>query len=218
MKERAGRWAIRDVVIDGVSVAANYRAQFLRIMQSSSYQELVRQMRARVPETLTGSLVATAIADEAAIVSVSAAGQHSPSDSVQARKALAPRPPRRRRRRGRWTRAIGRALAARSGRDRGRACPARSDSLADECGAGRAVGDEREPIAPRPEARSQPHRRAGGGSGPRPPRTASPTGCRSAPSRAPRRPGAWPPCSSSRSLQARADRQPSWSRGRRTFC
>ena len=33
MKARAGGWAIRDVVIDGVSVAANYRAQFLRIMQ-----------------------------------------------------------------------------------------------------------------------------------------------------------------------------------------
>ena len=67
MKARAGGWAIRDVVIDGVSVAANYRAQFLRIIQLSSYQELVRQMRARVPETLTGSLVATAIAGEAPI-------------------------------------------------------------------------------------------------------------------------------------------------------
>ena len=33
MIARTGRWAICDVVIDGVSVAANYRAQFLRIMQ-----------------------------------------------------------------------------------------------------------------------------------------------------------------------------------------
>ena len=51
MIERAGRWVIRDVVIDGVSVAANYRAQFVRVMQVSSYQDLVRQMRARIPET-----------------------------------------------------------------------------------------------------------------------------------------------------------------------
>jgi phospholipid transport system substrate-binding protein len=91
MKARAGGWAIRDVVIDGVSVAANYRAQFLRIMQASSYQELVRQMRARVPETLTGSLVAAAIADEAAIASGTPPTR--PSDSVQAVNVLAPAPP-----------------------------------------------------------------------------------------------------------------------------
>ena len=46
MIERAGRWAICDVIIDGVSVAANYRAQFFRVMRSSSYQELVRQLQA----------------------------------------------------------------------------------------------------------------------------------------------------------------------------
>ena len=94
MKARAGGWAIRDVVIDGVSVAANYRAQFLRIMQASSYQELVRQMRARVPETLAGSLVATAIAEEPAIASGTPPPTR-PSDPAQAAQVLAspPGPP-----------------------------------------------------------------------------------------------------------------------------
>lgn len=91
MIERAGRWAIRDVVIDGVSVAANYRAQFFRVMQSSSYQEVVRQMRARVSETLTAPLMATAIADEAAIESVTPTMPLN--DWVPAREALAPSPP-----------------------------------------------------------------------------------------------------------------------------
>ena len=90
MNARTGGWAIRDVVIDGVSVAANYRAQFLRIMQVSSYQELVRQMRARVPETLTGPLVAVAIAEGPAIALGTPPTR--PSDSVQAAQEPAPPP------------------------------------------------------------------------------------------------------------------------------
>src|SRR6185369_8133874 len=73
MIERAGRWAICDVVIDGVSVADNYRAQFFRVMRSSSYQELVRQMRTRVPEPLTAPPTVTAIVDDVVIVSVTPA-------------------------------------------------------------------------------------------------------------------------------------------------
>jgi phospholipid transport system substrate-binding protein len=42
MIQRRDQWAVRDVMIDGVSVAANYRAQFTRVMQLSSYAELVR--------------------------------------------------------------------------------------------------------------------------------------------------------------------------------
>lgn len=49
MVDRDGRWAIRDVVIDGVSVSANYRAQLTRVIRTSSYAGLVAQMRARVP-------------------------------------------------------------------------------------------------------------------------------------------------------------------------
>jgi phospholipid transport system substrate-binding protein len=48
MVERGGRWAVCDVVIDGVSLAANYRAQFTRVIKSSSYPALVQQLRDRV--------------------------------------------------------------------------------------------------------------------------------------------------------------------------
>ena len=62
MIERGDRWAVRDVVIDGVSLAANYRAQFARVIQSSSYLELVRQMQARASSGPTPPLVASAAA------------------------------------------------------------------------------------------------------------------------------------------------------------
>ena len=48
MVERGDRWAVCDVVIDGVSLAANYRAQFTRVIQSSSYPTLVQQLRDKV--------------------------------------------------------------------------------------------------------------------------------------------------------------------------
>jgi len=59
MIERRGRWLVRDVVIDGVSVVANYRSQFQRVLQTSSYAELVSQMRARLTEGLIASHIAT---------------------------------------------------------------------------------------------------------------------------------------------------------------
>lgn len=42
-----GRWRVYDVVIEGVSLVANYRTQFNRIIQSGSYQDLVERMRRR---------------------------------------------------------------------------------------------------------------------------------------------------------------------------
>jgi phospholipid transport system substrate-binding protein len=42
------RWLIYDVLVDGVSIAANYRAQFDSFLMKSSYGDLVRRMRARV--------------------------------------------------------------------------------------------------------------------------------------------------------------------------
>ena len=44
----ARRWLIYDVVVEGVSLVANYRGQFNSIIQTSSYGELVRRLRARV--------------------------------------------------------------------------------------------------------------------------------------------------------------------------
>jgi phospholipid transport system substrate-binding protein len=42
-----GQWRIYDIVITGVSLVNNYRAQFHRIITQSSYQELIRQLKAR---------------------------------------------------------------------------------------------------------------------------------------------------------------------------
>jgi phospholipid transport system substrate-binding protein len=50
MLRRQDRWLIHDVSVEGVSLIANYRAQFSKIMQASSYQELVKKMRARQGE------------------------------------------------------------------------------------------------------------------------------------------------------------------------
>jgi phospholipid transport system substrate-binding protein len=38
-------WLIRDVVIDGVSLVENYRAQFARVLRRSSYVELLERVR-----------------------------------------------------------------------------------------------------------------------------------------------------------------------------
>jgi phospholipid transport system substrate-binding protein len=50
MVRRDDHWMVRDVVIDGVSLAANYRAQFRRILRDASYPELVARMREEAPE------------------------------------------------------------------------------------------------------------------------------------------------------------------------
>jgi len=47
MTWRDMRWFVRDVVIEGMSLVANFRAQVQRTMRDSSYAELVRQMKAR---------------------------------------------------------------------------------------------------------------------------------------------------------------------------
>ena len=39
------RWMVRDVVIEGVSLIANYRAQFIRVIRASSYAGLIARMR-----------------------------------------------------------------------------------------------------------------------------------------------------------------------------
>ena len=45
MLRRNDRWRAYDVIIEGVSLVANYRAQFDKIIQRTSYQQLVKQVR-----------------------------------------------------------------------------------------------------------------------------------------------------------------------------
>lgn len=44
------RWAVYDVAVSGVSFVANYRGQFDRIIRGSSYQALMRDLRAKHAE------------------------------------------------------------------------------------------------------------------------------------------------------------------------
>lgn len=42
---KSGDWRIYDVVIDGVSLVKNYRSQFDKIIRTSGYDDLVKQLR-----------------------------------------------------------------------------------------------------------------------------------------------------------------------------
>jgi phospholipid transport system substrate-binding protein len=47
MHKRGERWLIYDVAIEGISLIANYRSQFDRIIRTSSFAELVKRLRNR---------------------------------------------------------------------------------------------------------------------------------------------------------------------------
>jgi phospholipid transport system substrate-binding protein len=52
MVKRNDRWLVYDVVIEGVSLINNYRTQFNKIIQTSSYQSLVDRMKTRQNELI----------------------------------------------------------------------------------------------------------------------------------------------------------------------
>lgn len=42
---KSGDWRVYDVVVDGVSLVSNYRGQFAKIIRTSGYDDLVKQLR-----------------------------------------------------------------------------------------------------------------------------------------------------------------------------
>jgi phospholipid transport system substrate-binding protein len=50
MLRKGDRWLAYDVLIEGVSLVANYRSQFNKIIQTSSFQELVKKMKTKQEE------------------------------------------------------------------------------------------------------------------------------------------------------------------------
>ena len=42
---KGGDWRVYDVVVDGVSLVSNYRGQFAKIIRTSGYDDLVKQLR-----------------------------------------------------------------------------------------------------------------------------------------------------------------------------
>lgn len=52
IKRPGDRWLVYDVSIEGVSLVSNYRTQFNKIIQTSSYNELVSKLRHKQDELL----------------------------------------------------------------------------------------------------------------------------------------------------------------------
>ena len=55
MNLKGDRWLIYDVLIENVSLVGNYRAQFDRIIRTSSYEDLVRRLKTKREEFLNES-------------------------------------------------------------------------------------------------------------------------------------------------------------------
>ena len=47
MARSSGRWMVRDVAVDGISIVESYRAQFARVLRRSSYAETIAALRER---------------------------------------------------------------------------------------------------------------------------------------------------------------------------
>ena len=60
MLKKGERWLVYDVIIEGVSLISNYRTQFNKIIQTSSYAELVKKMKSRQEEMSSTTDVARA--------------------------------------------------------------------------------------------------------------------------------------------------------------
>ena len=44
---KAGQWQVYDIVVDGISMVSNYRAQFTKIIRASSYEDLVQKLQSK---------------------------------------------------------------------------------------------------------------------------------------------------------------------------
>ena len=55
MHSTAGQWQVYDLSMDGVSLLANYRAQFNKIIRTSSFEDLVARLKANKAEFTTPS-------------------------------------------------------------------------------------------------------------------------------------------------------------------
>jgi len=58
MHHPGDRWQVYDLNIDGVSLVANYRAQFNKVIRTSSYEALVTTLRSRQAEFLAPAAAA----------------------------------------------------------------------------------------------------------------------------------------------------------------
>jgi len=50
MRNKEQKWWVYDIVIEGVSLVNNYRTQFNDILAKSSFEELLRRLKEKIPE------------------------------------------------------------------------------------------------------------------------------------------------------------------------
>src|SRR3990170_8604814 len=85
MVRRGGRWMVRDVVVDGMGLVANYRAQFNRILSTGTYADLVARMRGDAPgppQPVVAAAVAAPVPAPAPRVAQPAPGAAQPAHPV----------------------------------------------------------------------------------------------------------------------------------------
>jgi phospholipid transport system substrate-binding protein len=89
MSQRSGRWLVYDVVVDGVSLVENYRAQFHKVMHRSSYNGLVGEMRTRIVELgrIPGGATASATPVPTVRAAVSSDGAREATTTIPAAPA-----------------------------------------------------------------------------------------------------------------------------------
>ena len=88
MARRGEHWMVRDVVVDGMSLIANYRAQFNRILSTSSYADLVAKMQG---DTLEVQQAPVTVAAQAAVEAGTPTA--TPARPVASAPPVAPVPP-----------------------------------------------------------------------------------------------------------------------------
>ena len=90
MHRRDGRWLVRDVLVDGLSLAESYRAQVHRVMQTGGYPELIERLHEKASnETRIAIMKArgTRVAGAAATAPVRVASAATATDAPPVRVA-----------------------------------------------------------------------------------------------------------------------------------
>jgi phospholipid transport system substrate-binding protein len=59
MHQPKGRWQVYDVKVDGISLVANYRTQFAKIIRTESYEALVARLKSHESDVSAASAVST---------------------------------------------------------------------------------------------------------------------------------------------------------------
>jgi len=63
--QKGGRWLVYDVLVANVSLVANYRSQFDRVIRTASYEELIKRLRTRVQRLTDGTSTSDRAAEPA---------------------------------------------------------------------------------------------------------------------------------------------------------